>query len=288
MTHTTPFSFSLHDNHGGFSVIGLSAFNDNYIWLLRAEATGALRPDMVVVDPGDAAPVIAYCLQHGLMPTQIWLTHHHADHVGGVVELQRWADSCGQVLNICGPAAESIPGVTQPLHGGATLSFGPGMVVSVMSVPGHTRGHLAYFLPGSDKATLPALFCGDVLFGLGCGRLFEGTAVQMFESLGRISALPAETRVYCAHEYTLLNLPFALAVDPENAALQARADTIRNQRAAGQATVPLILADDIATNPFLRCGQPTLAMAAMATEGMAPVAIFTRLRQMRDTFKARQ
>lgn len=286
MTHIAePGSNTLPtQEHGGFSVIGLPAFNDNYIWLVRTAAgTG-----MAVVDPGDAAPVIEYCRRHGLLPEQIWLTHHHADHMGGVADLRDWVVSRGGMLTVYGPDAEAIPGVTNPLHGGESLELAEGVSVSVLSVPGHTRGHLAYFVPASSESTPPALFCGDVLFGLGCGRLFEGTAAQMYDSLQQIGRLPPETRVYCAHEYTLLNLPFALAVDAGNAALQARAERIRQRRRAGEATVPFVVAEELATNPFLRCDQSALAQSAMTAVGAAPVEVFTNLRRMRDTFKAPQ
>ena len=287
MTDTSPISFPAQD-HACFRVIGLPAFNDNVIWVLHMDGAGAARSEVVVIDPGDAAPVIAYCRQYGLTPTQIWLTHHHADHMGGVAELQGWVGGQGGVLNVYGPAAEAIPGVTQPLHGGETLSLGANVGVSVMAVPGHTRGHLAYFVPGAGKVTPPALFCGDVLFGLGCGRLFEGTAAQMYASLGAIAALPAGTQVYCAHEYTLLNLPFALAVDADNAALQSRAATIRLLRNTGESTLPLTLAEELATNPFLRCDQPALIASAVLPDDAQAVDVFAQLRLMRDTFKAPQ
>ena len=276
---------SLRHDHGAFYVTGLPAFNDNYVWLVQTQAD-ALR--VVVVDPGDAAPVIDYCRDHGCLPEQIWLTHHHADHAGGVAELCAWMRGHGRELVVYGPGVESIPGVTHPLQGGESFALNPAVTVHVLSLPGHTRGHLAYVLSSSDRAQPTALFCGDVLFGLGCGRLFEGTAAQMAASLEQIRQLPPATRIYCAHEYTALNLPFALAVDPENAALQARAVSIRQRRQAGEATVPLTLAEECATNPFLRCEQPALAAAAMLPEGANPLDVFTRLRQMRDTYKAPQ
>lgn len=271
--------------HPGFSVRGLPAFNDNYIWIVATTQSSGLPSGVAVVDPGDAAPVIDYCRRHGLVPEQIWLTHHHSDHTGGVAELRDWVGRqfAGHELVVYGPAIEQIPGVTNPLDGDAHFSLGD-MPVEVLSVPGHTRGHLAYRVGASLEA--PALFCGDVLFGLGCGRLFEGTAAQMFESLARIAALPPTTRIYCAHEYTLLNLPFALAVDPDNAELQTRAETIRQRRAHGEPTVPLMLSEELLTNPFLRSDQPALREAAMLPPDAEPVDVFTRLRQMRDTFKA--
>ena len=280
----------LHD-HGAFSVTGLPAFNDNYIWLIHQNGRSQTEGQHVaVVDPGDAAPVIDYCRRHGCLPDQIWLTHHHADHAGGVAALCAWVkrQSQGRELRVYGPGLEDIPGVTHPLQGGETLALGNMLNVHVMSLPGHTRGHLAYALSSPDQALPPALFCGDVLFGLGCGRLFEGTAEQMAASLEAVRRLPPDTRIYCAHEYTAMNLSFALAIDPENAELQARAVSIRQRRQAGEATVPLTLAEECATNPFLRCEHAALAASAMVPEGATPVDVFTRLRQMRDTFKAPQ
>lgn len=269
-------------DHHAFTVTGVPAFNDNYIWIVAAKGA----PGLAVVDPGDAAPVIDYCRCQGLVPDQIWLTHHHADHAGGVAELCAWIGrQSATVPPVFGPAAEAIPGVTQPLQGGERLMLG-GKPVDVLSVPGHTRGHIAYFLSAGDAVMPPALFSGDVLFGLGCGRLFEGTATQMAESLHRIGCLPPETRIYCAHEYTLLNLPFALAVDADNAALRARAETIRGLRQADLPTVPLTLAEECATNPFLRSDQPALVASAMVSDAATPAEVFTRLRQMRDSYKA--
>lgn len=287
---TQAYGASFHElhqvDHQALTVTGLPAFNDNYIWVL------ALANDprhVTVVDPGDAAPVIDYCRRYGVVPVQIWLTHHHADHAGGVAELVAWSSEQGILPLIYGPAVEDIPGVMQPLRGGEQLSLGS-VAVDVLSVPGHTSGHLAYFVGGTPEMVPvpPALFCGDVLFGLGCGRLFEGTAAQMFDSLRRIGELPSETRVYCAHEYTLLNLPFALTVDADNQELRARAEVIRRLRASGSPTVPLVLAEEQATNPFLRCNQPALVESAMVPTTARPVDVFARLRQMRDTFKAPQ
>lgn len=270
--------------HPGFSVTGLPAFNDNYIWVLES-VTVSGAPCVAVVDPGDAAPVIDYCRRHGLVPTQIWLTHHHADHVGGVAELVDWVtrQSLESSVMVYGAAAEAIPGVTQSLRGGETLTLGD-LRVEVLSVPGHTRGHLAYIAGAATE--IPALFSGDLLFGLGCGRLFEGTAAQMHTALSLVRDLPPRTRVYCAHEYTLLNLPFALAVDPDNPQLLAHAEAIRRLRSIGEPTVPLTLSVECATNPFLRSDQAALQASAMVGDAASVVDVFARLRQMRDTFKA--
>lgn len=271
--------------HPGFSVMGLPAFNDNYIWVVKTDSGDAGAQKIAVVDPGDAAPVIDLCRRHGLTPSQIWLTHHHADHVGGVAELVDWVErqAPGEAITIYGPAVEEISCVNQALEGGERFQLG-GIPVEVRSVPGHTRGHLAYLAGGASGA--PALFSGDLLFGLGCGRLFEGTAAQMYTSLSELRALPMHTRVYCAHEYTLLNLPFALAVDPQNPTLAERGAAIRRLRQAGEPTVPLTLGEECETNPFLRSDQTALRASAVVADDASAVDVFARLRQMRDTFKA--
>src|SRR5574343_634507 len=231
------------DSSGMFDVSFIPAFKDNYIWLL----TRGQRA--FVVDPGDAAPVQARLLADGLTLEGILITHHHADHQGGVAELKaRWP------VAVYAPGNESITGCTHPLSGGEHLEI-LGTPVDVLAVPGHTLGHLAYLAPGM-------LFCGDTLFGAGCGRLFEGTPEQMTASLEAIAALPDDTLIYCAHEYTAMNLPFALAVEPENTAIQARVAAVTDRSAAGLATVPLTLGEEKLTNPFLRCDQPAVIAAA--------------------------
>lgn len=194
-------------------IIPVPAFADNYIWLLRRGACAA------VVDPGDAAPVLSCVREQRLRLTAIVATHHHADHVGGAAELRAHFD-----VPMFGPAGESIPTVTQQLReGDAIVVPGIDLALRVLDVPGHTAGHIAYVGDGT-------LFCGDTLFACGCGRLFEGTAAQMHASLAKLAALAPETRVYCAHEYTLANIRFALAVEPDNAALIARDIVGRRRR----------------------------------------------------------
>ena len=180
--------------------VPVPAFSDNYIWLV---SNGR---DAVVVDPGEAAPVRAFLAQRRLRLSAILLTHHHADHVGGV------ADLCGNAsMPVYGPAAEAIAEVTHPLSGGDRVSIeSPAMELAVLDVPGHTRGHIAYF-QAAHAGAAPHVFCGDTLFACGCGRLFEGTPAQMLASLDALAALPGETQVHCAHEYTLANIRFALA-----------------------------------------------------------------------------
>jgi hydroxyacylglutathione hydrolase len=252
-----------------FEVIAVPAFKDNYIWLLRK---GRLA---VAVDPGDAAPVRAALASHRLTLAAILVTHHHADHQGGIEGLL----DPGQVP-VFGPASESITGMTRPLRGGETIGLEAiGVEFEVLAVPGHTLGHLAYHRRG-------VLFCGDTLFAGGCGRVFEGSPAQMHDSLTRLASLPGDTMGYCAHEYTAANLRFALAVEPGNGALQERAQAVADMRARGEPTVPFTLALEKATNPFLRCAVPEV-VAAARREGAASddaLAVFTALREWKNRF----
>ncbi len=250
-----------------FEISFIPAFKDNYIWLL----TRGKRA--FVVDPGDAAPVRARLEAEGLTLEGILITHHHADHQGGVAELKaQWQ------TEVFAPSVESITGCTRPLYGGERIDV-LGQSVAVLAVPGHTLGHIAYVAPG-------ALFCGDTLFGAGCGRLFEGTPEQMSASLDRLAALPDDTRVYCAHEYTEMNLRFALAVEPDNIALHTRVAKVAAQRAAGLPSVPSLLSEEKATNPFLRCSEPTVIEAGLqhAAVNRKKSEIFKAIRGWRNTF----
>lgn len=252
-----------------YEVKAIPAFRDNYIWLLRY---GRMA---VVVDPGEAAPVEQILVEEGLDLAAILVTHHHADHQGGIAAL-----AARHQPAVYGPGAESITGLTQPLLGGETLEL-PGLQASVkvLAVPGHTSGHLAYLIG-------QRLFCGDTLFGAGCGRLFEGTPEQMAASLQRLAALPDATEIYCAHEYTEMNLRFALAVEPENPAIQQRVVDAAAMRARGAPTLPSTLALEKATNPFLRCSVPAVVAAAQA-HGAAtndPVTVFAAIRSWRNEF----
>jgi len=256
---------------GEIAIFPLPAFEDNYIWLL------VWGDRAVVVDPGEEGPVLAALEARKLTLDGILLTHHHGDHVGGVAALvSRFP------CPVFGPEAESITTVDHPLGSQERLTL-LGADFQVWAVPGHTRGHLAYVLEGAGG---PALFCGDTLFGAGCGRLFEGTPAQMADSLGRIAALPPETRVYCAHEYTARNLVFARAVEPDNPAIRDRQAAVQAQRARGESTVPSTLALELATNPFLRCGEGAVMAAAQArgATGTDPVSVFTALRTWRNDF----
>ena len=252
------------------------AFNDNYLWLLADEASG----QALVVDPGDSAPVKAALARLGLTLTGILITHHHPDHIGGVDALVA-EYRCA----VHGPHSDRIPQITHPLREGDRLAL-LGLDLEVIEVPGHTLDHIAYFCrQGADGQ--PWLFCGDTLFAAGCGRLFEGTPPQMYDSLTKLAALPAATRVYCAHEYTLANLRFAVAVEPDNQALLERQARVQSLRDADIPSVPFSLADELATNPFLRCHLPAVAEAA-ARRGDAPlhspVEVFAAVRRWKDDF----
>ncbi len=259
------------------SVLPIPAFADNYFWLLVRGRHAA------VVDPGDAAPVEAALQELGLELNAIVLTHHHRDHTGGVGALV--AARAAGALAVYGPARENIAGVTLALAGGQHIRVrGIDLELEVIDVPGHTAGHIAYF---ADETPQPLLFCGDTLFACGCGRLFEGTAAQMQASLARLAALPAETQVYCAHEYTLANLRFALTVDPGNLALQSRAESDAQLRAQGRPTVPFPLGRELLTNPFLRWDAPAIRAAAessVAGAADSPVATFAAIRSWKDRF----
>ncbi|MBL8698998.1 MAG: hydroxyacylglutathione hydrolase [Alphaproteobacteria bacterium] len=254
-----------------FDVVRVPCFNDNYVWIVRETASGMVA----AVDPADPAPVGAALAQRDWRLTHILNTHHHADHVGGNLALKA-ATGC----TIVGPRADEarIPGIDVALADGARWSLGAEEAV-VFDVPGHTRGHIAFWFGGAR-----ALFCGDTLFLLGCGRLFEGTPAQMWTSLGKLRALPDDTLVYCAHEYTQSNARFARHADPDNAALARRSAEIDAMRARGEATVPAPLGLEKATNPFLRADDPALARAH-GFDGRDPVAVFAHLRKAKDGFR---
>jgi hydroxyacylglutathione hydrolase len=251
----------------------IPAFDDNYIWLLQGETGNSA----VVVDPGDEAPVLAALQQQHLTLEAILITHKHGDHVGGVNGLKAaWPDAV-----VYGPAHEQIPAIDRPLNQGERVRLtGIDAEFEVMEVPGHTEGHLAYYAerPG-------VLFCGDTLFAGGCGRVFSGTYQQLHESLQRIAALPTDTAIYCAHEYTLANLGFARWVEPDSAAVAARLQAAEAQREAGLPTVPATLGLELQTNPFLRVAEPAVVAAAerFAGHALTPgAAVFTAIRNWKD------
>ncbi len=255
-------------------LIALPAFTDNYVWMLHDDHQA------VVVDPGDAAPVAAALDAQGLALAGILVTHHHPDHVGGVAALRPHLQG-----PVYGPARESIPQPFLPLADGDSVDV-LGLRFQVIDVPGHTAGHIAYFLPARDGQA-PVLFCGDTLFSGGCGRLFEGTPAQMHQSLGRLAALPGDTRVCCAHEYTESNLKFANAVEPANAELARYTVACRALRADGLPTLPSTIAQERAINPFMRCDAPDVVSAAQsrgAADGSGP-AVLGALREWKNQFR---
>ena len=253
----------------------LPAFADNYIWLLQDQSRA------LVVDPGDAQPVLAWLASEpGLRLDAILVTHHHADHTAG---LQALVEATG--ARVFGPAMETLPVACTPVAEGEHIDWGP-LRWRVMEVPGHTAGHVAYWttIPGQP----PLLMCGDTLFSGGCGRLFEGTAAQMLDSLDRLAALPADTRVCCAHEYTLSNLRFALAVEPGNARLRDYEQHCQALRAQGQPTLPTRLGQELEINPFLRSRQPAVREAVAAHVGQHAsddAQAFALLREWKNEFK---
>jgi hydroxyacylglutathione hydrolase len=252
-------------------IVRIPCLTDNYVWLVREPGSGAVA----VIDPADPGPVRAALDARGWRLTHILNTHHHADHVGGNLALKQ-ATGC----TIVGPRADRdrIPGIEVEVGDGDRYALGA-ETAEVLDVPGHTRGHIAYFFADSR-----ALFCGDTLFALGCGRMFEGTPPQMWRSLARLRALPDDTLVHCAHEYTQSNARFALHVDPGNADLRARSAEIDALRARGAATVPSLLGVEKRTNPFLRADDPGLARAHGLDAG-DPAAVFGFLRKSKDQFR---
>ncbi len=255
------------------TILPLTAFNDNYIWVLRR------NEHVVIVDPGDAQPVLDYLAQTQSQLAAILITHHHGDHVGGLASLLRTAS-----VPVFGPHNPAIAGISKTCQDGDRVVLAAlGIELSVIAVPGHTLDHLAFHAP-----SLEALFCGDTLFAGGCGRLFEGTAAQMHGSLACLAALPPATKIYCAHEYTQANLRFAQAVEPDNHDIAHRAEHVAILRAAGQVTVPSPLATELATNPFLRWDAPAVRAAAETQLGRAPidaVETFAAIRGWKDSFR---
>lgn len=255
------------------NLIALPAFEDNYIWMLHD------GEHAVVVDPGEAGPVQAALDAQRLTLAAILVTHHHGDHVGGVDALRP------RLLGpVYGPRRESIPAPYVPLDDGDVVEV-LGLRFEVIDVPGHTSGHIAYFHPGGEPT--PLLFCGDTLFSGGCGRLFEGTPQQMHTSLARLAALPGDTRVCCAHEYTLSNLRFAQAVEPGNAALAEYTAWCQAERAQRRPTLPSSIARERDVNPFLRCDEPAVAAVAAAHGARSREGsdVFAALRQWKNDFR---
>ncbi len=272
-------------------VQSVPAFQDNYLWVVHNEQFA------IVVDPGDAKPIIDYLARHKLTLLAILCTHHHADHVGGVAALLDFYSLNGKIP-VYGPAHERIPKRSVSLIGGdqVTVAELDGLVLTVIDVPGHTAGHIAYY-----AALQGWLFCGDTLFACGCGRLFEGTAAQMQASLAKLKALPPTTQIFCAHEYTLSNIRFAEAVEPDNVALKSRKIRDMAKRQQDIPTVPFVLADELACNPFLRWDAPAVIAAAQSKlpetkpqqgSGVSgknvpitsPALVFGAIREWKNTF----
>ena len=256
------------------AIIPVGAFTDNYVWMLHDGECA------VAVDPGDAAPVLAFLERERLDLTAILATHHHRDHVGGVPALVERFDA-----RVYGPAHERIPGDAEPLAEGDRVAIPrPAIDFRVLDIPGHTAGHIAY---AGAFGGANVLFCGDTLFAAGCGKLFEGTPEQMWDSLCKLAALPADTRVYCGHEYTLANLRFAAAVEPGSLAIAERTERERDKRERGLPTLPSTIQQELATNPFLRARVPAVRAIAQS-QADAPldddVAVFAALRAWKNRF----
>jgi hydroxyacylglutathione hydrolase len=263
---------SIHTTH--LNVRPVSAFSDNYIWLIESPRA---QGRVVAVDPGDAKPVIAELQRLDLSLAAILLTHHHPDHIGGVAELLRHA-----AVPVIGPEDARIAQRTLTVHDGERCELQDlGLSFEILEVPGHTVSHIAFWGHG-------ALFCGDTLFSAGCGRMFEGTPTQMNASLNRLRRLPPDTRMYCGHEYTAANLRFALTVDPANSAALEYQDRVAGLRAGGSPSLPSTLALEIQVNPFLRCDDPVVVRAAENHVGKTlqePAAVFGALRAWKDQFR---
>lgn len=252
-------------------VEAIPALQDNYIWAIVRNGY------CVVVDPGEAAPILSWLHRQALRLSAILITHHHGDHINGIAALLKQYK-----VPVYGPAQEDIPCVSHPQGEGDCLAL-PDLHTEfrVMTLPGHTRGHLAYVGRG-------LLFCGDTLFACGCGRLFEGSAEQMHDSLQRLAALPGDTQVYCTHEYTLSNIAFALSLEPDNAQLRERAQREQAKRRQNLPTLPSTIALELATNPFLRCSEPTIRQAAEAHAQHPlhdPEAVFSVVREMKNHYR---
>ncbi len=251
----------------------IPAFSDNYIWALH------YGKQALVVDPGEASGVLAYLRTQGLTLRAILITHHHADHTGGVAELRTATDAA-----VYGPVTEPMPEPLTRLDEGEHIDV-LGLQFKVMHVPGHTAGHIAYHCANMDGA--PLLFCGDTLFSGGCGRLFEGTPAQMLDSLDRLAALPADTRVCCTHEYTLSNLRFAQAVEPDNVALAAYASKCESLRQRNLPTLPSSMGLELSINPFLRSRHPQVAHSVQQHCGQPTLddaGVFAALREWKNVF----
>jgi hydroxyacylglutathione hydrolase len=253
-----------------FTVQAVPTLKDNYVWLIRAVDSD----HVIVIDPGEAKPVIDALQQQNLVPIAILITHHHYDHVDGIKPFLSHYD-----VPVYGPANELIPAMTHPLSATDSLSIHPAFPdCRVIAIPGHTPGHIAYLFSDS-------LFCGDTLFAAGCGRVLGGTHAQLFASLNTLSTLPLDTKIYCAHEYTVANLQFACTVEPDNIDMQQRLQETTQYREQGRITLPSTLNLELSTNPFLRCQQASVIQRVeqqVSHELVDELAVFTALRQWKD------
>lgn len=251
-------------------IVQIPVLADNYIYLIH----DPVSQDTAAVDPAEARPVLDVLANKGWKLSYILNTHHHWDHVGGNLEMQQQTG-----CRVIAPLADRhrIPGIDQGVSEGDTVALG-GHVARVMFTPGHTLGHIVYHFAEDGL-----LFCGDTLFVMGCGRLFEGTAEQMWESLQRLKALPADTRFYCTHEYTQNNGRFALTLEPDNPVLIEKMQRVAELRARGLPTVPSTIGDELATNPFFREDSPSIRKSIGLMEA-APVQIFAEIRRLKDRF----
>jgi hydroxyacylglutathione hydrolase len=251
-------------------IIQIPVLTDNYSYLIHDATTG----ETVVIDPAQAEPILRILQQHGWQLTYILNTHHHGDHVGGNLELKR---QTGCKIIASSTDKHRIPGFDQGVQDGDTIQLGT-HTAQIIATAGHTSGHIVYYFADSN-----ALFCGDTLFVMGCGRLFEGTAAELWQSLQKLKALPPNTRVYCAHEYSVANARFALSVEPDNLALQQKMVRIQQLRAENLPTVPSTIDEELATNPFFREHSLSLRKQIDSITHTA-VEVFTQLRRLKDNF----
>ncbi|MBT4804177.1 MAG: hydroxyacylglutathione hydrolase [Legionellales bacterium] len=255
--------------NNNIKVTPIKALTDNYIWAIESNNY------LVVVDPGEAKPVIEYIKKHNLNLAAILVTHHHYDHTGGIAEILAFKET-----KVWGPVNESIPNISNPVENNDIIEIPLlDLKFQVLAIPGHTIDHIAYY--GSSN-----LFCGDTLFTAGMGRIFEGTAEQMYNSMQIIKSLPNTTNIYCGHEYTLANLKFAMLVEPHNLEIQKRYEEAKLLRKQNLPTVPAILSTELATNPFLRTDNNTVIESLVKNRKIIPqdkIAIFRELRAWKDT-----
>ena len=259
------------------TITPIPALDSNYFWIIRPDQNAS---GVYVVDPGDAAPVIDYLSRHQLTLTAILITHRHRDHTQGISGLLDYSP-----VPVYGPESELIPAITHPLGDGDSLAL-DGITLKIIAVPGHTWEHIAYLYEGTSVIP-PLLFCGDALFAGGCGRRYDGTAEIMWDSLQKLAALPDNTQIYCAHEYTQANLEFAVAVEPDNAELNARFQLVKRTRTQGNITLPSNILLEKRTNPFLRCqhhGIKIFTEHRLQQTLETPAQVFGALRLIKDTW----